>query len=178
MNILITFGFFRLTICVRNKDDMISINYFKSIRRILIKIRAIYLTKLWGMDIHPTAILSLSSKMDKVFPVGVHIGEKSYVAFEARILTHDMVRGVYTHTRIGKNCFIGGRSTILPGVHIGDGCIIGACSVVTKDIPPYSIAVGNPAHVVKSGIQVGEYGRLIDADKNERKYRAENNFNA
>ena len=37
----------------------------------------------------------------------------------------------------------------MPGVHIGDGAIIGANSVVAKDIPPYSIAVGNPCRVVK-----------------------------
>ncbi|MBR5082227.1 MAG: hypothetical protein IKX35_07295, partial [Bacteroidales bacterium] len=39
--------------------------------------------------------------------------------------------------------------TVMPGVHIGDGAIIGANSVVAKDIPPYSVAVGNPCHVVR-----------------------------
>ena len=38
---------------------------------------------------------------------------------------------------------------MLPGVHIGSGAIIGACSVVTKDIPPYAVAAGNPARVVR-----------------------------
>jgi len=38
----------------------------------------------------------------------------------------------------------------MPGVTIGDGCVIGAGAVVTKDIPPYSVAVGVPAKVVKS----------------------------
>lgn len=50
---------------------------------------------------------------------------------------------------IGNNVWIGAKTTILPGVHIGDGVIIGANSVVTKDIPPYSIVVGNPAHIIK-----------------------------
>lgn len=48
--------------------------------------------------------------------------------------------------------WIGGNSTILPGVHIGEGAVIGAGSVVTRDIPPYTIAVGNPARVIKSRI--------------------------
>lgn len=50
---------------------------------------------------------------------------------------------------IGNNVWIGESVCILPGVNIGDGCIIGALSNVTKSIPSYSIAVGNPARVVK-----------------------------
>lgn len=50
---------------------------------------------------------------------------------------------------IGNDVWIGSRVTILPGVTIGDGAIIGAASVVTKDVPPYSVACGNPAKVVK-----------------------------
>ena len=50
---------------------------------------------------------------------------------------------------IGKDCWIGGGAVICPGVTIGDRCIIGAGSVVTKDIPADSVAVGNPARVVK-----------------------------
>lgn len=56
-----------------------------------------------------------------------------------------------THVGIilGDNIWIGANVVILDGVVIGDGCIIGAGSVVTKSIPPYSVAVGNPAKVVK-----------------------------
>lgn len=50
---------------------------------------------------------------------------------------------------IGDNCWIGGSVTILPGVTIGDNVTIGAGSVVTKDIPSDSIAVGNPCEVKK-----------------------------
>lgn len=53
---------------------------------------------------------------------------------------------------IGKFCWIGANVTILPGVKIGDFSIIGAGSVVVKDIPEYSIAVGNPARVIKRRI--------------------------
>ena len=50
---------------------------------------------------------------------------------------------------IGDNCWIGGGAIILPGVTIGDNCIIGAGSVVTKDVPSNSLAVGNPAQIIK-----------------------------
>lgn len=51
--------------------------------------------------------------------------------------------------RIEDNVWIGENACILPGVTIGKGCIIGANSVVTKDIPPYSIVVGIPARVIR-----------------------------
>lgn len=50
---------------------------------------------------------------------------------------------------LGRNVWIGSDSTILPGTRIGDGAIIGAGSVVTKDIPALSIVAGNPAKVIK-----------------------------
>ncbi len=52
-------------------------------------------------------------------------------------------------TIIGNDVWIGQHAVILPGVKIGDGAIIGAYAVVAKDIPPYTVAVGNPAKVVK-----------------------------
>lgn len=51
---------------------------------------------------------------------------------------------------VGDNVWIGGSVTVLPGVKIGNNCVIGAGSVVTKDIPENSLAYGNPCRVVKS----------------------------
>ncbi len=51
---------------------------------------------------------------------------------------------------IGNDVWIGDRVIILPGVQVGDGCVIGAGSVVTHDLPAYSIAAGNPAKVIRS----------------------------
>ncbi|MGS4946635.1 acyltransferase [Meridianimarinicoccus sp. RP-17] len=138
-------------------------------RNILIALKRNYLVRVWGMDIHPSVRVAMSAKLDRTFPVGVHVGENTSIAFEARIMTHDRTRGLYLHTRIGRNCFIGGRSMILPGVEIGDNCVIGAGSVVTKSIPPRCAVGGNPAKILKENIEVGPYGRFLTADETESK---------
>ena len=51
--------------------------------------------------------------------------------------------------KIGSDCWLGGNVVVVPGVTIGDGCVIGAGSVVAQDIPPYSLAVGNPCRVIR-----------------------------
>lgn len=56
---------------------------------------------------------------------------------------------VYQDIIVEEDVWIGINVTLLSGSHIGRGAIVGACSVVTKDIPPYAIAVGNPAKVIK-----------------------------
>ncbi len=52
-------------------------------------------------------------------------------------------------TVIGNDVWIGQNATILPGVHIGDGAIIGANSVVGSDVPPYTVAAGNPVREIR-----------------------------
>ena len=63
--------------------------------------------------------------------------------------THREQPAVEADIHIGNDVWVGANSVILPGVTIHDGAIIGAGSVVTKDIPANAIAVGNPAKVVK-----------------------------
>ena len=50
---------------------------------------------------------------------------------------------------IGNNVWIGGNSVIMPGIHIGDNVVIGAGSIVTKDIPAWTVAAGNPCRVIR-----------------------------
>lgn len=56
----------------------------------------------------------------------------------------------YGDIHLGKGCYIGLNVTIMPGVHIGEGAVIGSCALVTKDIPAWTIAAGVPAKVIKN----------------------------
>ena len=73
----------------------------------------------------------------------ISVGKRFFANFNFTVLDEAPVT-------IGNNVWIGGSVTILPGVTIGDNVTIGAGSVVTKDIPSNSIAVGNPCKVVKT----------------------------
>lgn len=149
-----------------------TLNRFAAVRGLLLKAKRAFLVVVVKMDVHATVELSLSAKLDLTFPAGIHIGAHTYVAYAAYILSHDRTRGLYLHTRIGRNCFIGSYSIILPGVQIGNECVIGAGAVVTKDVPPRSMVAGNPARIIRSNIAVGRYGRFLDADDTERALRA------
>lgn len=106
--------------------------------------------------------MSLTAKLDKANPRGVHIGDYSHLTFQTAILAHDFSRQINVDTYIGAYCFIGCGAIIMPGVRIGDHCIIGSGSVVTKDIPANSIAVGNPARILRQGIMTDKLGVLIE----------------
>ena len=64
-------------------------------------------------------------------------------------------------TVIGNDVWIGQNNTILPGVKIGDGAIIGMASVVASDVPPYTIVAGNPARVIKKRFDEELTGLLL-----------------
>lgn len=87
---------------------------------------------------------------------GIEIGEGSLIGHNVVLATlnHELNPSrrqicVPSPIKVGKNVWIGSNSTILPGVKIGDNSVIGAGSVVTKDIPSGVVAVGNPCKVLR-----------------------------
>lgn len=115
------------------------------------------------MDIHPDTQISLKAHLDRTNPRGIHIGEGTLVAFGAVILSHDLARVIHTDTYIGKNCFIGAHSIILPGIHVGDSSIVAIGSVVTKDVAPNTLVAGNPARVIRTDIRTRKWGVLEES---------------
>jgi len=65
-------------------------------------------------------------------------------------------------TVVGNDVWIGYDATIMPGIHIGDGAIIAAKSVVTKDVPPYAIVGGNSAQIIKMRFEESIIKKLLD----------------
>lgn len=85
---------------------------------------------------------------------GITIGDETMIAANVQLISnnHDLYeRQIITckPIHIGKNVWIGAGATILPGVRIGDNAIVGAASVVTKDVEADTIVVGNPARCIK-----------------------------
>lgn len=88
----------------------------------------------------------------------VSIGHRVHTGPETMILTgsHDFKDGQqrsgtyeFKPVKIGDGCWLGARVLILPGVTIGEGCVVAAGSVVTHSMPPHSLIAGNPARVVR-----------------------------
>lgn len=131
------------------------------IRLIVISIQYLFYAKLKGMDIARSARISVGTHLDKVNPKGIHIGDETYTTSGSIIFTHDFCRGIHKDTYIGKQCFIGANAIIMCGVKIGDNVVVGSGTIVTKDVPSNCIVAGNPARIIKEGVQTGKFGKLL-----------------
>ena len=129
-------------------------------------------------------------------PYLITIGDNTTISFDTVFVTHDastrVIRNlpdgnketvIYKPIKVGKNCFVGCRSIILPGVTIGDNAIIGAGSLVNKDIPANSVAAGVPCKVICSLDEYREKHKddflyMVSLPYNEKKEYLLDHFNS
>jgi putative colanic acid biosynthesis acetyltransferase WcaF len=108
----------------------------------------------WNLTIHDRACLGDGANAYSLGPI--EIGARATIAQEAYLCTgtHDFSHPAMplqtAPIAIGEDVFVGARAFILPGVSIGAGSIIGAASVVTRDVPAGVIAAGNPCRVLRT----------------------------
>jgi putative colanic acid biosynthesis acetyltransferase WcaF len=106
----------------------------------------------WNLTMHDRACIGDRANIYSLGPV--ELGPECTVAQECYLCTgtHDFGKTMFLMTAkitIGARAFLGARTFVLPGVTVGDDCIIGACSVVTRDTPSGMICCGNPCRVVR-----------------------------
>jgi acetyltransferase-like isoleucine patch superfamily enzyme len=104
--------------------------------------------------IGPYAILSADGVRitigdDTIIGPGLYIMAGDHLFDKPGIFYHNSPKGVNKDVTIGRNVWIGARVTILKGVKIHDSSIIGAGSVVTRDVPEFSVVAGNPARFMR-----------------------------
>lgn len=78
----------------------------------------------------------------------VVVSQDAYLCTASHDITSPVMKLLTKPIKVGDKVWIAAKATVLPGVEIGDGVVIGACAVVAKDVRPWAIAVGNPASVV------------------------------
>lgn len=120
-----------------------------------------------GYDLNKSTQMERGLNLDRVYPQGIHIGADTIITSRVTILSHTLIPHVVTdsqgvtrthytgelsETFIGKSCVVGVGATIMAGVKVGDYSVVGAGAVVTKDVPDHCIVAGNPAKVIKEGI--------------------------
>jgi len=80
---------------------------------------------------------------------GAIVSQGAYLCAASHNYEDPAFRVIESQIRIGKKAWVGARAIILLGVTIGDGCVVGAGSVVTRSTPPYTLCAGNPAKIIK-----------------------------
>lgn len=103
-----------------------------------------------GLGSHPTTWIS-------THPAFYSLGQQCGVTFSKENIFNE-----YKRTHVGNDVWIGARAIVLDGVHVGNGAVIAAGAVVTKDVPPYAIVGGIPARLIRNRFQDDVIAALLE----------------
>jgi acetyltransferase-like isoleucine patch superfamily enzyme len=120
----------------------------------------VWLYRLMGCSIGRHVYIGLDSYLDDQFPELIRIEDEVVISFRVTIAVHDDARrmdriapgqleGTVAPVTLARGCYLGAACLVLPGVTVGERAVVGAGSVVTRDVPPGKVALGVPARVVK-----------------------------
>ena len=117
----------------------------------------VYFHKLRGVNIGKNVFIANKVTLDRLFPFLIKIDDYAEIGEQTMVYCHTRgskpLRNIYPVSikpvHICRGAWIGVRATIFAGVTIGEYSVVGAGSVVTKDVPPYTVVAGNPAKTIK-----------------------------
>lgn len=129
---------------------------WRSGRRVLAHYLQSQVSQHFQIDIHPNATLGSGIMLDH--GTGIVIGETAHLGHNCSVLHHVTLggsgaKGVDRHPKVGNGVLLGAGASVLGNIQVGDGCQVGAGTLVIEDLPPRSVAVGVPAKII---------GRFVD----------------
>ena len=132
---------------------------WKSGKQVLAHYLQSQMSQTFQIDIHPNATLGSGIMLDH--GTGIVVGETARIGHNCSILHHVTLggsgkKGVDRHPKVGNGVLLGAGASVLGNVIIGDGCQVGAGTLVITDLPPHSVAVGVPAKIIGSFVDVTE----------------------
>lgn len=106
----------------------------------------------WNLTMYHRACLGDRAVAYNLGPIILHegctIAQEAYLCTGTHDFTEEHLPLQTAPVEVGRDAFIGARAFILPGVTIGEGAIVGACSVVTRNVLSFAVAAGNPARTI------------------------------
>ena len=119
-----------------------------------------WLYRFMGVSIGRHVFIGLDTWLDDQFPELIEIEDDVTISFRVTVVVHDDARrmdrvspgqaeGTVAPVILRRGCYLGAGCLILPGVTVGERAVVGAGSVVTRDVPPRSLVLGVPARVVR-----------------------------